>query len=384
MSYYKTILQGEHLRCMALDDCFSFSEIIPRDDSYFWGRKDNKVFKNSVDLSDIFNFYRVYDIENVASLFSDKNISLYVDSKTRIKNTLKSYNNIIKNKNNFSIEELVPENLLKEYCHLHIELLKSSHKFLKDTSNNYDDIIKFFKGFTAANCIKKLNYNIKTTSGIQHIDLLYQANFRMKSRQGCFNFFNMQKKDRSCIIPQDSNSYIFCADFRQFEIRTLCLLNSTIDIDFSNKEIYSDLANKLGMNKDDAKVQIIAYGYGQKNDKLDKVLNRKAILDKINNNFFSWRGYPVIVGNKDAESVKIHTVVQTISQYIYIEKLSRILSLLDNKKSKFLFPLHDSIVVSINKEEQGLKQSIVDIMEDDVYKVRQYEGTNFFNLKEID
>jgi hypothetical protein len=362
---------------------FYKKSVEPKTISAFWNRKSNFIFNNSFDISDILNFYRIYSIENVAALFADKNISLYVDAKNRVKNTIASYRDIVPDIHNYSLLDIVPEQLLSEYLTLETEVLKNTYSFLRKDNENIEFITNFFNKFHYFDCLKKLKYNVNTTEGFKKVDLTFQANFRLKSSPGYFNLFNMQKSDRSKVVPYDKDSIIYCADFRQFEIRTFCMIHPELDVDFSNREIYKDLADKLGMNHEDAKVQIIAYGYGQQNNKLDKVLNRGAILSNASSNFFSWEQYPVILKELDPESVRIHTIVQTISQYIYFEKLYKILALLDGKKSKFIFPLHDSVILSLHKDEIYLRKQIKDILEDEVYKVKEYIGNDFLNLKEI-
>lgn len=388
MKFYKTICQDKRLKCFAIDEEFvnSSKEIdllqkINSETSFYWNKKVNAIVDNSIDLRDVFNFYRVNEsISNLASVFSSKNISKYKDLEQKITSIYHSYDSLRLSK--YNIYDLVPLRILKDFMLSEILVLKDSYDFLKEKSW-CDKVIQFFQQKAKTNILTSLNFPIHTKDGETKVDLLWQANFRFKSAPGSLNLFNMQKQDRYKVIPQDEDSIIYCADFRQFEIRTFCMIHPELEVDFSNREIYKDFAERLSLDPNEAKDQIIAYGYGQKNDKLDNVLNRNAILENVNDDFYSWRGYPVILRSTDEDKIKIHTIVQTISQYIYLEKLEKILKLLNGTKSKFMYPLHDSIIVSLHKDEMDLIPKFVDALEDEVYKVSHESGPNFAELKKL-
>lgn len=390
MKFYKTICEKEQLKCFSVDGEFFnsssvdlFQSKLQDDVSVYWNKKSNAIVKDSIDFMDIFNFYRAGDsLLNLPSIYSSKSINRYMEFKEKILSIFRSYKQINIDFSNYEIYDLIPTRIMKEFLVAETLVLKDANEFLQ-SKEWYDVVLKFFKDRSKTNVLKDLHFPILTTWGRQDINLVWQANFRFKSMKGSFNLFNMPKTSRDVVIPQSENDIIYCADFRQFEIRTFCKLHPELEVDFENRELYAEFAKLTGLETDVAKEQIIAYIYGQINPKLDIIADRKLILDFVKDDFYSWQGYPVILREQDNDKIRIHTIVQTISQYIYLEKLEKILELLKDKRSKFIFPLHDSIIVSLNKDEMDLIPQMVSILEDETYKVKQYMGDNLRDLEVI-
>ena len=385
MSFIKTIQNGE-TKCFAVDDKFYIgSKVEDRLDDgfhFFWNKTVNPNLKNSVDLRDVFNFYRVSEINELASVFSSQNITKYCDLKKRIHSILYSYGNVGVDIKDYPFYDLVPTRILKDLCLNECKILKDGFNFLEKKSW-FKDVLDFFVRFESINALRDMDYQIRTEEGWQKVRLMWQANFRFKSLPGYLNLFNMRKKDRNKVLPHSDDHIIYYADFRQFEVRTFIMLHPHLEFDFENRELYKDLAARLNLDLSTAKQQIIAYGYGQENEALDKVLDRNALLKNVRDDFYSWNGYPVVFRPKETDKIKIHTLVQTVAQYIYIKKLYKILNLIAETNSKFIYPLHDSVIISLHKDELELIPKICDILEDDVYKVEQCLGPNLGELEVI-
>ena len=383
MHFYKTLpTKSKHY---ALDGKFYNQDREPLEmrglsRSFYWSKKFNSFIEGSIDISDIFVFYRIYEIRDLPTLFSCKEFSSYQESKDKIKAISKSYRFPGMKTSGYDIEDLVPMRFLKKVACDETRVLKCAHSFI-EKKPWYEDVVSFFSSFKDMNVLREMKYSINTAIGPQNVDLKWQANFRLKSSPGYFNLFNMRKEDRNIIIPQDDESFIYYADFKQFEPRTFFMLHPNINLDFSNLEIYTELAKRLGLTREEAKIQLIAYSYGQENKKLDKAFSRNDLLDSVKDGLYTWGKYPVVV--RDSDSSIIHTIVQTISQYFYIEKLQKVMNLLRDKESKFIYPHHDSIIISLKKKEIDLIPKIKEALEDDIYKVQECIGTNLLDLKEI-
>lgn len=356
-------------------------DLLNRENIILWDRKNNFLPSNYIDIKDVCNFYRIFQFKEIHDKWSDINIEQYNDYKKQIKSIIGSYKICNINPSVYDFIDLVPEKILNSFLVEQTKILNHLSEKLKEKFwfHNFFNFLKSDKCST--NVLTKLKYNINTTDGVRPVDLNFQSNFRFKSAPGTFSLFTLPKQDRGKVVPLDGHK-LYCADFRQFEIRTFLRLCET-DINFSKKEIYEDISKDLNLDKQTAKQQIIAYSYGQTNSKLEGFANKNNILNKINEEYFCYNEYPVILKQEDPDHIKIHTATQTISQYVFLQKLNKILELLDNRQSKFIFPLHDSVIVSIAPEEEYLIHDMYNILEDETYKIKQYIGKDFANLVEI-
>lgn len=351
----------------------------------YWDRRNNPKLEGFLDLKDIFNFYRVYTLEEAGRIaeVSKEIISEYLFLLQKIKKIIFSYSNFPGNIINYSGYEMVPEELLNDFyiikCQVILELLKWFSK--KSFSQK---VYNFFLKKSNTDVIRYFNFKLKTLEGLEKVDLIYGANFRFKAYQNTLNIFNMPILERKKIIPLDKDSIIFTADIRQFEFRTYLMLHPDINVDFSNLELYKVFAKQIGMDENQAKKSIISYLYGKSNNKLEQVLKKQYLLEQIEHEcFFSWKDFPVILEQNEPNYKKIHTIIQTISQYIMLDKLQLIIEFLKDKESKLLYPLHDEVILSIKKRELDLIKPIKKILEDGIYLIKMFYGPNLFELKEI-
>lgn len=355
-----------------------------RDNNVFvWDRKDYGDFY--CDIKDVLNFYRIFDLSAVDKLGIDNRE--YKELKTRMNSILHSYDvanikrlaySVPSNDDRFNTASFATKKISADFIHSAndclgrvVDKLSKKEWFLKVSSY-------FSEHGQQMNILKKMRYDIRTSSGMKHVDLEYAANFRFKARQGFFNLLHMQKKDRGQIIPSDDNSIIYVADFRQFEFRTYLDLHPSLNVDFGNVNLYEELG--LGSSK----VQVIAYLYGQSNKALDKKLRKNDVLDQVKNDYFEWSGQPVILNDFDEKHKRIHTIVQTISQYYYLDKLDRVMSLIGPEEGvSLVYPFHDSVILSVNKGRIDILHEVKKILEGDVHKVKEYMGKNYGEMKEL-
>lgn len=223
----------------------------------------------------------------------------------------------------------------------------------------------------------KINFKGFDTS----ISLKFAENYRFKSEHGYLNLFNAPKSERIHVKPIGKGDVIFMADFRQFEFRSFLNVQGITKY-FNGKNLYEEIGKELNIDAQDLKVSIIAYLYGSRTNELEKFFKKNELIKKLNNCFW-FNGFPVYNPPNAEPNKKIHTTIQSISQYNYLLKLEEIFELLKGKKTKFIFPLHDAMIFSLSGDEIDLIENIVSILEDDVYKVKCYVGTNLFEIEEI-
>jgi hypothetical protein len=249
-------------------------------------------------------------------------------------------------------------------------------------NESFEKIQDFFQNEFPA-VLNQMNYEIKTRDGREQISLTFAENFRFKTLPDTFNIFTLPKINRDIIVPQDDDSVIFAADFRQFEFRTFLSLQGLNDfLDCGN--IYERLGEELRITKD-PKVSILAYMYDDRDDRvMEPFFKKRQLLSRIDENNIFWSKEGPVYLNPDHEpKKKLHTIVQTISQYVYLRKLDKVLNILHNKGSSFIFPLHDCIILSLKKDEPEVLEEVMEILEDKTYKIKCYMGPNFKDASEI-
>lgn len=335
-----------------------------------WNKKRQPFVIGDVDLKDLLNYRSIFHDSDLVSLVDKELGDQYLFEKKRLMIFLNTYKEVGAKTENKSIFSLVPESIIDSYVQTRLEILNQSLQSLKKKSC-YNELINFFKQKEFV-LNRLMNYEIKTTSGTEKINLDYAANFRFKAVDGGLNYFHLPKTQREKIIPQSVDDVILYIDFRQFEFRTFLEL-SEFDIDFSIPNLYDLVEKKTGYTKQ----QILAYTYSS-NDRLENIFKKKRILEKINSeNLFVHEMNPILLNDNDEPNKKLHTIIQSISYYRLLKKLLNILLFLSTKKSKLLFPFHDAILVSWNQDEKDVPEKIINLCEDNIYKVKTQTGNTF-------
>lgn len=251
----------------------------------------------------------------------------------------------------------------------YVQNIEGGDKFLRFISDPMFSVINHF------------DFNIPTLLGENRINLIFAKNYRFKAARDTLNLFNMPKFERKILIPIKDDHILYSADFKQFESRTFLKIHPEAEIPKS-KDIYEHLAEKFNMEKKFAKQRFIAYIYGAEDIFLDQEYNRDEMIpDK---EIVEVLGYPIVIDPNIEPHKKLHTVVQTVSQYEMIKKMRGILDLLEDFESELIFPLHDELIFSVKKKEiNDLIPKIREIMIDETYKVHEYFGKNFKEMRKL-
>lgn len=279
----------------------------------------------------------------------------------------------------FQTRELVPFHIIQEYATIRNKHYSSTIKLIEN-KQGFDLFLQFY--IKNKKCFSILPA-MEREFNFGNISLTFAENFRLKSEHESFNVFNLRKELRHIIVPNSNEYVLFACDYKQFEFRTLLNL---IDCDKSifSDNLYENLGKQLGLESDVAKQSLIAWMYSdRRHETLDRMLDKGKILSKIDGSMFVFEGAPVYVGEHEANNKKLHTIVQTVSQFFYLRKLVEIIELLQNKKSVLAFPLHDSLVFFVHKSELWLCETISNKLESDVYKIKKYIGKNYKEIEEI-
>lgn len=354
---------------------------------YLWDKKRNPDFQFSIDLKDVFNYNRIYKLEEAVKFTNNsKLLEEYVFLQERIKRILLSYSSFRSDITKYSAFEMIPYSIQAEFIQRRLDLIQVCFDWFEQ-QKYFEPVKKFLLNDKRTNVLKSFTKQIKSIDQKQlQIDLVYGANFRFKAEPGTFNLFNLPVKERDKIIPQDTEHVIYAADLRQFEFRTYLMLHPSLDVDFEQLEFYKYFAAKFNLDPETAKTQILAYLYGKENEQLNGVLRKNEILDLISDDLFLWRGFPIVFNQNEPNYKKIHTLVQSMSQLFLLDKLQQIVEAVEKEQDGtiFIYPFHDEVILSVNKGKLDYwSRKIKNILEDEIYKIRHFYGKNLLELKEI-
>lgn len=348
---------------------------------FLWDKKTfQKLPERFCDLRDIFMFYHIPNLEELGKFTKcDKEL---LESFRETISRVKKINQTFSNFERVSAKETIPRFILEDLIDLRKEIANHGLSWFSEKAF-YPELSRFFLDNSWINISHKLKYKILTSHGPKLVNLGYASNFRFHALKNSLDLLHMPKAERHMIIPQRENHKIYSLDFSQFEFRTFLNIHPKFEIpDVS--DLYAHFAKELGLDPQTAKVQIIAYIYGQNNKLLESYFKKNEILTSEECTFVG--RYPVVIPPNDPPHKKLHTIVQTISQYQMLIKLEKLLEALAavSDDAIFLYPLHDELIFSINEEKlKDLTDLIKSIMVDDVYKVKEYVGNDFGNMERI-
>lgn len=339
----------------------------------------NEELENSIDVNQILLFFKIKQIEDLNGLSSYDD---FLKSKTKLYNAINSFYNFPIQHGCYDVMDFLPKQIVDEYRQYGDDFYRDS---ILQYSNidDFDKVCDFFQNKFKKNILKNLKYEINFSGQNSFVSLVFAENFRFKSEHDTKNLFSLPTQDRINVLPKNKDEIIFMIDFRQFEFRTFLNFQGITDF-FHEKKIYEIIAKKLEMNEKDVKVAIIAYLYGNRiNQKMEKFFRKNELISKLSNELIWFNDYPVYNPQNIDLNKKIHTTIQTISQFKYLEKLDIVFRELKGRKSSFIFPLHDSMIFSVHPDDFDLIDKIPELIEDDVYKIKSYVGKNLLEIEEI-
>lgn len=335
---------------------------------FSWG----KTNANHADLRNIFNTFELKSMFDFSNYFNLEEEYKEVESKiSKIIRSFKAFGHP------FKVSEVVPKLIMEDYVSIRDQILIEACEKVEEECPK--ELVDFYTS-SFFNLPKKLNKTIITSNGEEELNFVFSKNFRFKSKDG-LNIFNMPKKERFQIIPQGDDHLLYSCDIRQFEFRTFLDVHPSLEIPNSDN-LYEYFAKKLQMTEETCKISIISYLYGSTNKHLDDFFNRSEIL--TDEDYLKYQDFYVYLDHSQQENKVFHTIIQSISQFRLLRKIENLLNLLKDFDSLFLFPLHDELVFSLNKTEaKTLIPKIREIIVDETYKIHEYLGLNYYEMRKI-
>jgi len=312
------------------------------------------------------------------------NIELAKDKCRHIEKNI--YN--IKNKLQFDHQIYTPENTNFQYDYLRRKKYRiiESPKYTFKTRRNEDVICNLlYELIRNTEDLDSLLYTIAYFGGEQRTHPWYLGfgtiTSRIILRQPSLQ--NLRRVNRDIIIP-DENMSLFYIDYSQFEAGILASLsNDEKLIKLYNKDIYTDLADKVIGDKekrDDAKILFYRYMYGD--DTLNKTakdyFNQFDQLNEFRNNINKQIDKKGKLGTSngnyrcrfenDESSWSLSHLIQSTASLIYKNALISVRNKV--KYSEFLIPMHDGTLYQLpNSNFNERKKKIEKIYLEEFKKV---------------
>lgn len=217
--------------------------------------------------------------------------------------------------------------------------------------------------------LTKIN-NLKNVDPYVRYDIFGTKTGRMTVLPNTFPILNLNKSLRCMIEP--TNDWFAELDYNAFELRILLYL---LDVEQPNLDLHEwNVTNVFHgkFDRDHAKKEIFSWLYNldRKDENIDKIYNRKLILEKY------WNGVSVTnpFGNV-IESDQFHAIsylIQRTASDIIFRQMLKIKNLLNGKKSFIAFTVHDSVVLDMAEEDKHLLPEIKK-------EFSCFRGTNFLS-----
>ena len=295
--------------------------------------------------------------------------------------------------------DLVPEKFLIEFCRVKNQICE--HIFDNyEKPKNYDYLVSLTEIIEDIK-YRRLNINPKNLSMFEADHRKFAQNLSKIEHSCKFNIYGTKtgrltteprsfpiltlKKELRCVI-EPHNDYFVELDFNAAELRTLIALQGKVqpegDIhEWNVKNVYRGL-----LTRDEAKKRIFAWLYNPESQ--DYLSSRYFSRDRVVQKYFT-QGQVTTFWNKvipSTERTALNYIIQSTCAENVLRQMIKVSNYLKGCKSYVAFPIHDSIVLDLSKEDKERLPEIIDIFSNTAlgkFKVNVGVGTNFGNLERL-
>jgi len=291
--------------------------------------------------------------------------------------------------------DLLPEKFLKNYC----ETKNKICQWVIDNNKKPEhyDMMKNILDFITEIETRELNLNWSklNTSNIKSRALLKRKNAipskvqydpwktitgRLATTPNSFPILTINKESRSIIRPQ--NDLFLELDYNSAELRTafglLKLDQPTIDIhDWISEKVFE---GKFTREKSKEKTFAWLYNAKASNKKLEKIFDKQKILD------YHYDGNCVnTIYNRNIEvdeKKALNYIIQSTTSDLVLTQAMKINKLIE--KSFIAFVVHDSIVIDVDRSDQGKLNEIIDVFSKTdlgIFKTNVSLGKSFGSMR---
>ena len=249
--------------------------------------------------------------------------------------------------------DVIPEYLLNKWLTIREHALIKA----KDSLKEEDDFEILRKAHILSKTVSDQNLMFKGKSQKVLYDIFGSVTGRMTTSRGSIPVLTLKKQDRADLLP--SQDVFVELDFNAAEIRTLLALSGQEQPKQDIHEWLIDGVFGRSTTREDAKKKLFSwlYNFSASESELSKIFSREIFRDFYCTNKQQIRtpfGRVIEVEERKAQNY----LLQSTTSDIVTEKAYNIMKILDNKKSKVAFTLHDSIILDFNREDIGLLRGL--------------------------
>ena len=320
---------------------------------------------------------------------------------SRLKAYLNSFIHAKINLNEHCFYDLVPQSFLYEYYTVKTAITEHVLK-TREKPDNYEFLLNLTRVVEEIGQ-QKLNIkrqNLKGCMGesrtrnflkkLNKMDPYVRYNIygtktgRLTTIKSSFPILTFSKEHRVCLEP--NNDLFVELDFNAAELRVLLALSG---IDQPKEDIHEWNAKNVfqgSISRKESKERIFAWLYNPESK--DYLANRSYEREKVLQKY--WDGKNVCtIYNREIGADRHHAlnyIIQSTTADLFLRQMIKIHKLLEGKRSRMAFSIHDSLVLDFDKSEKHLMNDIVDVFADTdlgKFKVNLSLGKNFGKMRQI-
>tara|TARA_R100000664_G_scaffold12283_1_gene19757 strand:- start:798 stop:1964 length:1167 start_codon:yes stop_codon:yes gene_type:complete len=316
----------------------------------------------------------------------------------KIKGFIRSYQAVGADISNYQLKQIIPEKFVLKY--LFYKNLISQHVFENfEKPVNYDfmnDLHKMCSEIAQNNLklnLDKIKYTLKhqdtykklqrTSENIQY-DAYKTITGRLSIKPMSFPILNLKKECRGVIEP-----YKHCfveLDFNAAELRTFLAL---LDIPQPEEDIHNWIGEEVyggKFERDKVKQKVFSWLYDprKKDEKLEKIFQRKKILEKYYN--YNTKHITTVFERSIPceEHYALNYIIQSTTSDLFLRQAIKVWKMLKGKETNVAFTIHDSLVLDFHLSDQAMvNRMIEEFSNTDLgkFKVNFSGGKDFGEMK---
>lgn len=313
----------------------------------------------------------------------------------KLKAFLKAYSSTDIDKNQYLFSDFIPDSFLNKYATIYSDACEAIVKNNPKPAN-YDFLVQL-DGLIDSISQQKLNvsaeYDLKANINQQkcfkksdpyiRYNLFGTVTGRLTTQKNSFPILTMNKDCRHLLSP--NNDLFVELDFNACELRVLLALNDHAqpDMDLHDWNLQHIFDGKY--NRKEVKQKIFSWLYDTKvNESANKYYDKKAIKDKFwkNGKVTNFYGREIECDDEHA----VNYIIQSTASDMFLRQVLKVNKLLEGRKSKIAFMIHDSLTIDLAKEDRDLIAQIEKTFAETdfgMFKTNISAGKTFGNTRKI-
>lgn len=293
--------------------------------------------------------------DTIEELFSPQTSIRFMAAKGRVNSHIRSYSVCNIPTSSFSIEDLIPIDILQEYYKQKLLCIKN---YILGHLQNEDVVNFYLSRFEQIKSIIRLSNNAIIVDGKKSkigYQIFGSKNSRLSIKKTSFNVFNIPKDKRNSV--KSPEGFTLCQfDFKSFQPRLALSIFGDEDTKKQLRE-NDDIYSLFEGDREDNKLELISWMFSnRKNDKFDTKLNfikkaRKILHTESESGMvFNFFDRPLFFNEED-DNVVFQNYICSVEADCIISLIHAAQEELQGLKSYLAFPFHDCLIFCISDDE---------------------------------